>query len=107
MFTISSGSPLVKPNLMPTNYIMVNRDMSLWFPGDPGFTNVVVRGLIVSDYPRVTTPGKIIVGDTPGESWGWPYVIRVNKVEQHHAADASQPFGSVTIRSLSAAGSHR
>jgi hypothetical protein len=107
MFSITSGPALKRPELMPTRYIVVNRDMSLWLPQEAGFTNVAVRGLIVSDYAQVPTPGKIIVGDTPEKSWIWPYLIRIKKVEPDGAANGSQPIRSETNQTASTAGSRR
>jgi hypothetical protein len=107
MFSITSGPTLKRPELMPTSYIVVNRDMSLWLPPEAGFTNVAVRGLIVSDYARVPTPGTIIVGDTPEKSWISPYVIRIETVEPVGASNGHHLARRMTMQTRPVAGSRR
>ena len=81
VFQISAGPALEDPNMMPTRYVMVDRKMASILPEALGFTNATVRGTIISDYARISTPGQIIVGPEPGKPWIWPYVIRVRNAE--------------------------
>ena len=81
VFQISAGPALKDPNLMPTRYLMVDRKMASMLPDALGFTNATLRGTILSDYAKVSTPGQIVVGPEPGKSWIWLYVIRVRNAE--------------------------
>jgi hypothetical protein len=81
LFQISAGPALKDPNSMPTRYLMVDRKMASILPEALGFTNATVRGTIISDHAKVSTPGQIIVGSEPGKPWAWPYVIRVRYAE--------------------------
>jgi hypothetical protein len=81
VFQMRAGPALKDPNLMPTRYLMVDHKMVSMLPEALGFTNATVRGTILSDYAKVSTPGQIIVGPEPGRPWVWPYVIRVRNAE--------------------------
>lgn len=87
-FTIAEG-PVLKPRV-PTNAVLVKRDMTFYVPGEIPFTNALVRGTLGQGFPQVPATGKPL---TPvrGEPCDLSGFLIVKKAEPAAAPNAAPP----------------